>query len=69
MVSVLITTFNSAQFLERCLNSVQRQSNQPVELIIVDNASTEGTQELRAKGGTGIKVLALSTTGFAAAQN
>jgi len=57
MVSILITTFNSAQFIERCLDSVQHQSYQPLELIIVDNGSTDGTRELLAKRGTGIKVV------------
>jgi glycosyltransferase involved in cell wall biosynthesis len=70
MVSVLITTFNSAQFIETCLDSVQHQSYQPLEIIIVDNASTDGTRELLAKRGTGIKVVYNdSNIGFAAAQN
>jgi N-acetylglucosaminyl-diphospho-decaprenol L-rhamnosyltransferase len=70
MVSILITTFNSAQFIERCLDSVQRQSYRPLEIIIVDNASTDGTRELLAKRGNGIKVVYNdSNVGFAAAQN
>ena len=70
MVSILITTFNSAQFIERCLDSVQRQSYRPLEIIVVDNASTNGTRELLAKRGTGIKVVYNdSNIGFAAAQN
>ncbi len=70
MVSILITTFNSAQFVERCLDSAQRQSYRPLEIIVVDNASTDGTRELLAKRGTGIKVVYNdSNIGFAAAQN
>jgi len=70
MVSVLITTFNSAQFIERCLDSAERQSYRPLEIIVVDNASTDGTRELLAKRGAGIKVVYNdSNIGFAAAQN
>jgi GT2 family glycosyltransferase len=70
MVSILITTFNSAQFIERCLDSAQRQSYRPLEILVVDNASTDGTCELLAKRGTGIKVFYNNTNiGFAAAQN
>jgi GT2 family glycosyltransferase len=70
MVSVLITTFNSAQFIERCLDSVERQSYRPLEIIVVDNASTDVTQELLAKRGTEVQVFYNDTNiGFAAAQN
>jgi GT2 family glycosyltransferase len=70
MVSILITTFNSAKFLERCLNSAQRQSYRPLEIIIVDNASTDGTHKLLSKLKAGTKVIYNDTNiGFAAAQN
>jgi GT2 family glycosyltransferase len=70
MVSILITTFNSVKFIKRCLDSAQCQSYRPLEIIVVDNASTDGTRELLAKVGTGIKVIYNDTNaGFAAAQN
>ena len=74
MVSILITTFNSAKFIERCLNSAQHQSYWPLEIIIVDNASTDGTAELLSKLQSGTKVIYKviynkTNVGFAAAQN
>jgi GT2 family glycosyltransferase len=70
MVSLLITTFNSAQFIERCLESVRCQSYRPLEIIVVDNASTDGTQELLSKLAGGMKVVYNDANiGFAAAQN
>ena len=46
MVSILITTYNSAAFLQRCLESVLQQDYTEREVIIVDNASTDGTREI-----------------------
>jgi GT2 family glycosyltransferase len=70
MVSVLITTYNSAQFLEACLESLVQQIYKPLEVIIVDNASSDGTRELLANVGDGISVIYNDTNiGFAAAQN
>ncbi len=70
MVSILITTFNSQQFIEQCLDSVRRQSYRPLEIIVVDNASTDCTRELLSKFGDGMKIIYNDTnTGFASAQN
>ena len=44
MVSILITTYNSAKFLRACLESVSQQDYVDCEIIIVDNASSDGTR-------------------------
>ena len=70
MVSVLITTYNSAKFLERCLESLLHQVYKPLEVIVVDNASSDGTRDLLAKVAPEIRVIYNDTNiGFAAAQN
>jgi GT2 family glycosyltransferase len=70
MVSILIATYNSARFLERCLESVRAQTHHPIELIIVDNASTDGTRDLLAKLESRAKIIYNNeNAGFAAAQN
>jgi GT2 family glycosyltransferase len=69
MVSVLITTYNSAKFLARCLDSVFTQTYQPIEVIVVDNASADETRTILQQT-TRLKVLYNDrNTGFAAAQN
>lgn len=47
-VSVIIPTRNSGAYLERCLASVTAQTYSPIEIIIVDNFSTDETPALAA---------------------
>src|SRR3979411_3182155 len=70
MVSVLITTYNSARFLETCLESLRQQVYTPIEVIVVDNASSDGTRDLLRNVDPEIRVIYNDTNiGFAAAQN
>lgn len=41
LVSVILVTWNSAQFLRRCLEALRQQTHPRVELIAIDNASTD----------------------------
>jgi GT2 family glycosyltransferase len=45
-LSVVIPHWNGKQFLPPCLDSLQRQTYPSIEVIIVDNASTDGSQVL-----------------------
>jgi GT2 family glycosyltransferase len=40
-VSLILVTWNSARFLPRCLDGIARQTFSDIELIAVDNASTD----------------------------
>lgn len=42
-VSVSIVTWNHAACVERCLASLFRQTHAPVEIVVADNGSTDGT--------------------------
>lgn len=46
LVSVVITTKNEAHNIERCLQSIALQSYTPIEIIVVDNASTDATCDI-----------------------
>jgi glycosyltransferase involved in cell wall biosynthesis len=41
LVSVIVPTKNSSQFLEACLQSIKEQTYPHIELIVVDNNSTD----------------------------
>jgi glycosyltransferase involved in cell wall biosynthesis len=52
LVSVIIPTFNCKGILRDCLESVKAQTYSPLEIIIVDSFSTDGTAEFAAQYGT-----------------
>ena len=45
-VSVTIVTYNSGRFIKRCLESVLEQKYDRKEIIVIDNASTDGTVDI-----------------------
>jgi glycosyltransferase involved in cell wall biosynthesis len=49
LVSVIIPTFNSGKTLDKCLDSLTKQSYRNMEVIIVDDGSTDGTVEIAEK--------------------
>lgn len=71
MVSVLICTFNSQRVLLACLRALEQQDCGPLEVVIVDNASTDGTREIldSLKRVQYQVILNDRNLGFAAAQN
>jgi len=70
MVSVLIVTWNSAAYLPPCLASIDLQDCRDLEVIVVDNASTDGTRELLRPREAAWRVMYNTrNVGFAAGQN
>lgn len=45
LISIIIVNYNGKHFLEGCLRSVYRQEGRPFEVILVDNASVDGSAE------------------------
>jgi glycosyltransferase involved in cell wall biosynthesis len=70
-VSVVLPTYNRASTLERAINSVLNQTFADLELIVVDDGSTDATRGVLASyGGHGnVHVIATPHNGCAAARN
>jgi glycosyltransferase involved in cell wall biosynthesis/tetratricopeptide (TPR) repeat protein/2-polyprenyl-3-methyl-5-hydroxy-6-metoxy-1,4-benzoquinol methylase len=43
LTSIVIVTHNQLEYARQCLESIRRLTDEPYELIVVDNASTDGT--------------------------
>jgi GT2 family glycosyltransferase len=70
MVSVTIVTWNSARYLEDCFAALALQDHPDFEVIIVDNASEDGTRALLERVEPRWRVIYNeSNIGFAAGQN
>jgi glycosyltransferase involved in cell wall biosynthesis len=54
-VSVVVPAFNSEAFIAEALRSIGRQTLQPTEIIVVDDASTDATAKIAA--GFGARVI------------
>jgi GT2 family glycosyltransferase len=59
-ISFVITTMNRKNDLKKCLDSIFRQVYENKEIIIVDNASTDGTGNMLQSDYPSVKVLTQS---------
>lgn len=70
LVSVTLVTFNSARYIERCLQSVLAQSYPNFEVIVVDNHSKDATPELLERHRQSVRIIKNGKNlGFAVGQN
>ncbi len=74
LASVIVVTYNNIELTKACLDSLDRYSNYPaVEVIVVDNASSDGSSEYLQKWANAAPdrnaILNEDNRGFAAANN
>ncbi len=67
-VSVIIPAFNAKRYLSQAIESVHRQDHEPLEIIVVDDGSTDGTLDL-AERLPGVRCVHQANAGAAAARN
>ncbi len=68
-IDVIIPTYNRRHTLGRAIDSVLIQSLKPTEIIIVDDGSTDGTQELISINYPDITYIKSENKGVSAARN
>ncbi|TYS67653.1 glycosyltransferase [Sutcliffiella horikoshii] len=68
-VSVIVPTFNRCDYLQQALNSITKQTYKNIEIIVVNDGSTDGTEEMLANYPYPLKVISKENGGKAAALN
>lgn len=68
-VSVVIPAYNAARFLPEAVESVRKQTPLVHEVIIVDDGSTDDTEQVVARQGQDIKYVRQQNAGPSAARN
>jgi len=71
LISVIILNYNGKDYIEECLDSVLNQTYEPLEIIVVDNASNDSSLEiLREKYSSKIRLIESNANlGFAGGNN
>ncbi|MGK0296532.1 MAG: glycosyltransferase involved in cell wall biosynthesis [Gammaproteobacteria bacterium] len=68
-ISVIIPTYNRLESLLRALESVQSQSYQATEIIVIDDGSTDQTAEHIKRNFSNVKYIYQSNAGVSTARN
>jgi len=68
-VSIIIPTHNSEKYLEECIESALNQTYQDIEIIAVDDGSTDNSLEILKKYSDKIKIITMKSCTLPAALN
>ena len=68
-VSIIISVYNSQKFLEECIESALNQTYQNIEIIAVDDGSTDNSLKILKKYSNKIKIISKKNGGTASALN
>lgn len=69
LVSVVIPAYNCANYIRESVQSVLSQDYPSIEVIVVDDGSTDGTDRVLSEMGTSIRVVRQTNGGPAKARN
>ena len=69
LVSVIIPVYNSEKFLEECLNSILTQSYRNIEIIAVDDGSTDTSSGILERYSDKINIISQKNQGLVSALN
>jgi glycosyltransferase involved in cell wall biosynthesis len=68
-ISVAVPAYNAAPWIATTIESVLAQSSPPLEIVVVDDGSTDGTAEELERFGDRVRVIAQENRGPSAAYN
>jgi len=68
-ISVIIPTYNYGRFLREAIDSALGQTHPALEIIVIDDGSTDDTPQILAAYGDRIRVIRQNNQGVSAARN
>jgi glycosyltransferase involved in cell wall biosynthesis len=71
-VSVIVPVYDNARFLRRCLDSLRRQMLKDIEVVCIDDGSTDGSSQILAayaSADTRFRVISKANSGYGASMN
>lgn len=72
LISVIVPVYNGERYLKNCIESIEAQSYEPLEIIVINDGSTDGTAEVCEKLAKSYENLSFVTTedlGVSASRN
>jgi glycosyltransferase involved in cell wall biosynthesis len=69
LVSVIIPVYNSERYLAEAIESVLAQTYRPLEIIVVNDGSTDGSAEVAKRFGSPVRYYLQPNSGAGAARN
>ena len=70
LISVVVLNWNGLQVLDDCLRSLHNQTYRPIEIIVVDNASTDGSVDFLKEKFQDVRlIINVKNLGFGAGNN
>ena len=72
LISVIVPVYNGEEYLANCIDSIENQTYQPLEVVIVNDGSADGTEEVCKQLGEAydnVRWITLPDLGVSAARN
>jgi glycosyltransferase involved in cell wall biosynthesis len=69
LISCVVPVFNGARFIRQALDSILSQTYRPIEVIVADDGSTDGTAGIVSSYGDRVRRVSQVTAGPAATRN
>ena len=69
LISCIVPVFNGERYLREALGSILAQTYRPLEIIVADDGSTDGTSEIVAAFGDRVRYLRQRNQGPSTARN
>jgi glycosyltransferase involved in cell wall biosynthesis len=69
LISCIVPTFNGETYLRQAIDSILAQAHRPIEVIIADDGSTDGTKHIAMSYGAPVRCVSQPNAGPASARN